>query len=31
MLASIKKAIMDGDTPMKIKHFSKNQQQGGNS
>lgn len=31
MLASIKKAIMDGDIPTKIKHFSKNQQQGGTS
>ena len=31
MLASIKKAVKDGDTPMKIRHFSKNQQQGGNS
>lgn len=31
MFASIKKAIQDGDTPVKIKHFSKNQEQGGNS
>lgn len=31
MLASIKKAIKDGDTPIKIKHFSKNKEQGGSS
>lgn len=31
MLASIKKAIKDGDTPIKIKHFNKNQEQGGSS
>lgn len=31
MLASIKKALKEGDTPMKIRHFSKNQEQGGNS
>ena len=31
MLASIKKEIKDGDTPVKIKHFSKNQNQGGSS
>lgn len=31
MLASIKKALMDGDIPVKQKNFSKNQQQGGNS
>ena len=31
MLASIKKAIMDGDTPVKIRNFSKNAEQGGSS
>lgn len=31
MLASIKKALKDGDYPMKVKHFSKNQPQGGES
>lgn len=31
MLASIKKAIMDGDIPTKVKHFCKKQDQGGNS
>ena len=31
MIASIKKAIMDGDTPVKIRHFSKKQDQGGGS
>ena len=31
MLASVKKAIKDGDIPVKQKNFSKNQEQGGNS
>lgn len=31
MLASCKKAIKDGDTPVKIRNFSKNTEQGGNS
>lgn len=31
IIASCKKAIMDGDTPVKIKHFSKKQDQGGGS
>lgn len=31
MLASIKKALKDGDIPVKQKNFSRNQQQGGNS
>ena len=31
MIASIQKAIMDGDTPIKIKHFSKKQETGGSS
>lgn len=31
MLASIKKTIKDNDVPMKLKHFLKNQEQGGGS
>ena len=31
MIASIKKALMEGDTPVKIKHFSKKQETGGSS
>lgn len=31
VLASTKKAILDGDYSPKIKHFSKNQEQGGGS
>lgn len=31
MTASIKKALMEGDTPVKIKHFSKSQETGGGS
>lgn len=31
MIASIKKALMEGDTPIKIHHFSKKQDQGGSS
>lgn len=30
MIASIKKALMEGDTPVKIKHFSK-KTEGGSS
>lgn len=31
MLASTKKAIMEGDTPVKIRHFSSKKDKGGNS
>lgn len=31
MLASIKKAIKDGDVPVKQRNFSKNPEQGGSS
>ena len=31
MLASIKKAIKDGDVPMKQRNFKSNQEQGGSS
>lgn len=31
VLASCKKSILDGDTPVKLKHFSKKQEQGGSS
>ena len=31
MIASIRKALMEGDTPIKIKHFSKKQETGGSS
>ena len=31
MLASIKKALKDGDIPVKQRNFSKKQEQGGNS
>lgn len=31
MLASIKKAVMEGDTPVKIRNFSSKKDKGGNS
>lgn len=31
MLASMKKAIMEGDTPLRLRHFSSKKDKGGNS
>lgn len=31
MLASIKKAVIDGDTPVKVRNFGSNKKKGGDS
>lgn len=31
MLASIKKAVLEGDTPVKVRNFASNKKPGGNS